>query len=74
MILESKFLLPILNCDIDLGTVRIDDGFCGAQERPTQDNGCPYISTSLQNHKVYGYVRGSNSYIDVFKNSLGVAK
>jgi hypothetical protein len=30
MILESEFLLFILYCEADLGTVRVDDGFCGA--------------------------------------------
>jgi len=56
MILEGKLLLCILYCEADLGTVRIDDGFCGAEERSAHDNGCPYIFIYLQNHKVYGYV------------------
>ena len=30
MILERKLLLSILDCEADLGTVRVDDGFCGA--------------------------------------------
>ena len=30
MILESKLLLPILDGETDLGTIRIDDDFCGA--------------------------------------------
>ena len=30
MILERKLLLSILDCEADLGTVRIDDGFSGA--------------------------------------------
>ena len=71
-ILESELVLYILNYEINLGTVRIDDGFCGAYERLAQDNVCPCISTCFQNHKVYGYIRLSNSYTDAFKNSLGV--
>ena len=30
VVLERKLLLCILDCESDLGTVRIDDGFCGA--------------------------------------------
>ena len=56
MILESELLLSILDGEIDLGTVRVDDGFCGALERSAQNNGCPYISTYFQNHKVYWYI------------------
>ena len=55
-ILESKILLSILDCETNLGTIRIDDGFCGAQERLAQDNGCPYISTCFKNYKVYGNI------------------
>ena len=29
-ILEHEFLLSILNCEADLGTVSIDDSFCSA--------------------------------------------
>ena len=29
MILERKLLLSILDCEADLGTVHVDDGFCG---------------------------------------------
>ena len=29
-VLERKLLLFILDCEADLGTVRVDDGFCGA--------------------------------------------
>ena len=29
MILERKLLLFILDCEADLGTVRVDDGICG---------------------------------------------
>ena len=29
-ILERKFLISILDCEADLGTVRVDDGFSGA--------------------------------------------
>jgi hypothetical protein len=29
-ILERKLLLFILDCETDLGTICIDDGFCGA--------------------------------------------
>ena len=29
-ILEGELLLSILYYEIDLGTIRIDDGFCGA--------------------------------------------
>ena len=29
MILERKLLLSILDCEADLGTIRIDDGFSG---------------------------------------------
>ena len=68
MILKREFLLSIFNCQIDFSTVHVDNGFCGAQKRSTQDNGCPYISTYVQNHKVYDYVWASNSYIDIFKN------
>ena len=53
MILERKLFLSILDCEIDLGTIRIDDVICGAQERSAQDDGCPFISTYFQNHKVY---------------------
>ena len=73
-ILESKLLLSILDCETDLSIVRVDDGICGAQERLAQDNRYPYISTYFQNQKVYGYIGLSHSYIDVFKNSLGVAE
>jgi hypothetical protein len=45
MILESKFILSILYSETDLGIVCVDDGFCGAQERSAQDNGCPHISS-----------------------------
>ena len=31
--LERELLLFILDHETDLGTVRVDDGFCGAQER-----------------------------------------
>jgi hypothetical protein len=44
-VLERKLLLFILDYEADLGTVCIDDGFCGAQERSAQNNGCSYIST-----------------------------
>jgi hypothetical protein len=30
MVLERKLLLFILDCEADLGTIRIDDGFHGA--------------------------------------------
>ena len=30
VVLERKLLLSILDCEADLGTVRIDDGFSGA--------------------------------------------
>jgi hypothetical protein len=40
----------------------------------TQDNGRPCISICVKNHEVYRYVRASDSYIDIFKNSLGVAE
>jgi hypothetical protein len=52
-IIERKLLLFILDCEADLGTVRVDHGFCGAQEMLAQNNGCPYISTYFQNHKTY---------------------
>jgi hypothetical protein len=29
-ILERELLLLVLDCEADLGTVRIDDGLCGA--------------------------------------------
>ena len=29
-ILKTKLLLSILDCEANIGTVRIDDGFCGA--------------------------------------------
>ena len=29
-VLERKLLLSILDCEADLGTVRVDDGICGA--------------------------------------------
>ena len=29
-ILKSELLLSVLYCEIDLGTVHVDDGFCGA--------------------------------------------
>jgi hypothetical protein len=28
-ILEGKLLISILDCEADLGTIRVDDGFCG---------------------------------------------
>jgi hypothetical protein len=74
MIFKSKFLLSILNCEADFGTISVDDAVCGAQERSTQDNGCPYISTCVQNHEVYGYIQLSDSYTYVFKNSLRVVE
>ena len=55
-ILESEPVLSILDCEADLGTVCVDDGFRSAQERLTQDNGCPFISTYFQNHKIYGNI------------------
>ena len=30
MILERNLLLSILDCEIDIGTIRVDDGFSGA--------------------------------------------
>ena len=45
MILERKLFLSILDCEADLGIVRVDDGFSGSSERSTQNNGCPYVST-----------------------------
>jgi hypothetical protein len=56
MILEGEFLLPILDCQTDLVTVCVDNGFRGIQEGSAQDDGCPYISTCFQNHEVYEYV------------------
>ena len=56
MILESELLLSILDGETNLGTVYLDDGFCGAQERLTQNDGYPYISACVQNHKVYGNI------------------
>jgi hypothetical protein len=50
-IFERKFLLFILDHETDLGTVHVDDGFCGAQEWSTQDDGCPFISTCFQNYE-----------------------
>jgi len=74
-IFEGELLLSILEGEIDLGTVCMNDGFCGAQERSAQDNGCPCIDTYFQNHKVYGYVWWlSHSNNGFFKNSLGVAE
>ena len=32
-VLERELLLFILEREIDLGTICVDDGFCGAQER-----------------------------------------
>ena len=55
-ILERKLLLFVLDYEIDLGTVRVDDGFSGAYERSAQNNGCPYISSYFQNHKIYGNI------------------
>jgi hypothetical protein len=52
-VLERELLFFILDCKIDLGTVCVDDGLRGAQERSAQNNGCPFISTYFQNHKVY---------------------
>ena len=53
-ILERKLLLSILDCEADIGTVRVDNGFHGVQEGSAEDDGCPYISTYFQNYKVYG--------------------
>jgi hypothetical protein len=33
VVLERELLLLVLDCEIDLGTVCVDNGFCGAQER-----------------------------------------
>ena len=52
-VLERELLLFILDQETDLGTVCVDDGLRGAQERLAQDDGCPFISTCLQDHKVY---------------------
>ena len=56
VVLKRELLIFILDREIDLGTVSIDYGFCDAQERLAQDNGCPFISTYFQNHKVYGHI------------------
>ena len=74
MILEWKLLLFILDYEAYFGTIRIDDGFCGAQERSAQDDGCPFISTYFQNHKVYGNIWLPYSNNSIFKNSLGVTE
>jgi hypothetical protein len=52
-VLERKILLFILDYKIYLGTVCIDNGLRGAQERSAQNDGCPFIFTYFQNHKVY---------------------
>ena len=39
MIFEGELLLSILDGETDLGTVHVDDGFCGAQEKLAQDDG-----------------------------------
>jgi hypothetical protein len=44
MVLERELLLLILDSEIDISSVRIDDGLCGAQERLAQNEGCPLIS------------------------------
>jgi hypothetical protein len=41
IIFEGELLLSIIDGETGLGIVRIDDGFCGAQKRLAQDNGCP---------------------------------
>ena len=42
VVLERELLLLILDREIDLGTICIDDGFYGAQERSAHDDGCPF--------------------------------
>jgi hypothetical protein len=70
-VFERELLLLVLDHEIDLGTVREDNGFCSAQERSAQNDGCPFISTYFQNHKVYGNIWLSNSNDSIFINSLG---
>ena len=52
-ILEQELLLFVLDREIDLGTIRVDDGFSGGQERSVQDNGCSRVSSSFHNHEFY---------------------
>jgi hypothetical protein len=56
MVLEQELLIFILDCETDLGSVRVDDGLYDAQERSAQNDGCSLISTCFQNHKVYGNI------------------
>jgi hypothetical protein len=44
-VLERELLLLVLDREIDLGSVCIDDGFCSAQERLAQNDGCLFITT-----------------------------
>jgi hypothetical protein len=53
MMLESKSLLSIPNGEIDLGGVNVDDGFGGAKERSSQNDGCSIISSNFYHHKIY---------------------
>ena len=72
-ILEQKLLLFVLDREIDLGTIRVDDGFSGGQERSVQDNGCSRVSSSFHNHEFYENIWLPHSDKGVFKNSFGVA-
>jgi hypothetical protein len=55
-VLERELLLLVLDHETDLGSVCIDDGFCSAQERSAQNDGCLFITTYFQDHKVYGNI------------------
>jgi hypothetical protein len=51
--LETEPLLPIIDCETDIGTIRVDDGFGYAQEWSYQNDGYSLISSCFYNHKVY---------------------
>jgi hypothetical protein len=52
MFLEIEPLLAVIDCETNLGAIRVDDGFSYAQEWSSQNDGCSIISTCFHNHKV----------------------
>jgi hypothetical protein len=51
-LLEIESLFSPIDCETDLGTICVDDGFGGTQEWSPQDDGCFFVSTCFCNHKV----------------------
>jgi hypothetical protein len=53
---ESKLLLLILNCEADLGTVRVDDGFCMLRK------GWPKIMGALASPPIFKTTKSMGTY------------